>query len=436
MVAMLLEGVAVHENLRVLDPGSGPGTFVGGLLRYCLREGLPVPTIDAVEIDPELHEEAAELHSHPKVTFICRDFLTDGGGPYDLIIANPPYVPITELSEEEKRKYRQGFSCARGRFDLYLLFFEQALRVLAPGGRLVFVTPEKYLRVWTASHLRRMLDLNWVRTLEFVDEAAFAGLTTYPLISSIQKEPSHGRTTRVCHRNPGTEFETALPVGGPPWSAAVAGANDQGPVELVLSQITTRISCGVATGADGQFVLDAATLPPGLEPFARPTVSGAELGKTAGDRITVTSKVMVTPYTLQGELIPEDQPGAEHLFEFLGEPERRKRLLERTCVLRKPWYAFHETPPSAYAQPKILCRDLAKTPRFWIEESGDVMPRHSVYYIVPAHGVSLVELCDYLNSPAAAVWLDANCQRARNNTLRLQSSVLKNLPVPAELQPD
>jgi adenine-specific DNA-methyltransferase len=66
-------------------------------------------------------------------------------------------VPITGLSEDERRSYRQRYTTATGRFDLYLLFFEQALRLLKPGGRLVFITPEKFLYVRTAEPLRRAL---------------------------------------------------------------------------------------------------------------------------------------------------------------------------------------------------------------------------------------------------------------------------------------
>ena len=45
----------------------------------------------------------------------------------------------------------------------------------------------------------------------------------------------------------------------------------------------------------------------------------------------------------------------------------------------------------------------------------------------------LPELCEYLNSPEVAKWLMAHCQRAANGFLRLQSHVLKALPLPQAL---
>jgi hypothetical protein len=84
-------------------------------------------------------------------------------------------------------------------------------------------------------------------------------------------------------------------------------------------------------------------------------------------------------------------------------------------------------------QPKVVFKDIEKEPRFWAERSGEVVPRHSVYYIVPDEGVSLDDLLQYLNSPLAQKWMEAHCQRAANGFLRLQSRVLKKLPVPEKI---
>jgi hypothetical protein len=39
-------------------------------------------------------------------------------------------------------------------------------------------------------------------------------------------------------------------------------------------------------------------------------------------------------------------------------------------------------------------------------------------------------LCEYLNGDEARNWLEANCQRAAGGFLRIQSAVLRDLPVP------
>jgi len=87
-------------------------------------------------------------------------------------------------------------------------------------------------------------------------------------------------------------------------------------------------------------------------------------------------------------------------------------------------------------RPKILFPDLAKEPAFYVDATGSIIPRHSVYYMVPKHTELLFKLLQYLNSREAKEFLVKNCQRAANGYLRLQSHVLKKLPVPQDLLED
>jgi hypothetical protein len=81
-------------------------------------------------------------------------------------------------------------------------------------------------------------------------------------------------------------------------------------------------------------------------------------------------------------------------------------------------------------RPKILFKDIGATPQFWVDWIGDIVPRHSVYYLVPPDLHTLRVLLRHLESPAAHEWLADNCQRAANGYLRLQSRVLQRMPLP------
>src|SRR5207245_5349301 len=109
-----------------------------------------------------------------------------------------------------------------------------------------------------------------------------------------------------------------------------------------------------ATGADKVLVQEATGLEPQLAAFVRPTLAGLEL--TTPEEIGATKYSMLLPYTEDGALIDEKDLGA--LGDYLSRPSIRKTLLNRTCVRRKPWYSFHETPPlPEILRPKILCKD-------------------------------------------------------------------------------
>jgi adenine-specific DNA-methyltransferase len=143
---------------------------------------------------------------------------------------------------------------------------------------------------------------------------------------------------------------------------------------------------------------------------------------------------LLVPYRKDSSLLPESE--LAFLGEYLRRPGLHERLMRRTCTRTKPWYAFHETPPLRdVLRPKLLCKDIGAEPRFVVDRKGSIVPRHSLYYIVPRDVTILDELEEFLNSAHVARWLQDHCQRAANGFLRLQSHVLKRLPLPPSLQP-
>lgn len=426
MMAKLFDGCPPKPDSNVLDPGCGTGRFIEGIVRWCLQHEKVLPRVMGIESDTRHLDEARRSVSHlTSVQILNEDFLTSRAETFDYIVGNPPYVPITELSSAERSNYRARYSTATGRFDLYLLFFEQSLRLLKPGGRLVFITPEKFIYVRTAAPLRRALASLSVEELHFLDETTFGDLTTYPTITTIVNSPARSQT-RILLRD-GTQRQVQLTADGSSWLPVINGDSLSEPTHT-LADISLRISCGVATGADAVYVARTSDLASSLRPYAFPTIAGRQI--TAGKGVDATHSMLV-PYDISGELLPEDQIG--ELGVYLRQSDRQSRLLKRTCVARKPWYAFHENPPLAdILKPKILCKDITSRPFFVVDNSKRIVPRHSVYYIVPRDASSVEELCAYLNSAPAQAWLTAHCQHAANGFLRLQSHVLRNMPVPTE----
>jgi adenine-specific DNA-methyltransferase len=425
MVAKLFSRKPPEKQDAILDPGCGMGAFIDGIHRWCKKNDRPVPRILGIESDPKLAKQARERFSRlGSVTIAQQDFLAPLAGKFDYIIGNPPYVSILKLSEPERAVFRRDFLTAKGRFDLYLLFFERALSCLKPDGRLVFITPEKFLYVETARPLRMMLAKLGVEEIHLVDETIFAGLATYPTITTVLNT-SLPRPTKFILRD-GRQREVQLTANVSSWMPLLNGDNGD-KTDYTLKDICVRISCGVATGADGVYVVRNAA--PDLRRFAYSTIAGSEISPY--NSVIKPQHLILTPYSASGELLPENQLG--QLREYLQKPDHREVLLKRTCVARKPWYAFHETPPlPEILRPKLLCKDITRDSFFVIDEIGDVVPRHSVYYIVPKDPDLIYDLANYLNSPKVKSWLRSHCQRATHDFLRLQSHVLKRIPIPRD----
>lgn len=427
MVERLFRDRIPRADDAVLDPGCGTGEFIDGILRWCRRKRLALPRMLGVESNPRHLPVLRAKYEHvDAVTIEHSDFLTRRIDDFDFIVGNPPYVAITSLSEHEKSFYRKHYATARGRFDLYLLFFEKALRCLATNGRMVFITPEKYLYVETARPLRALLSHVHVEQIQFMKDDTFGDLVTYPTITTLRN--AAGGTTRIMRRN-GRAATIKLPHDEQSWLPVIEGSAASSP-SATLADVCDRISCGVATGADAVFVRTASALDPTLRSFAYPTIAGRQL--TSSTCTLPRQTLMLIPYDAEGHLLSWSEMGA--FGRYVQRAEVRRKLLARTCARRKPWYAFHETPTlRAIRRPKILCKDICERPRFWIDRSGDFVPRHSVYYLVPRDRAALDILAEYLNSSAAHRWLAQNCQRASKGFLRLQSRVLQRMPLPEDV---
>lgn len=414
----------------LLDPGCGNGPFIDGVLRWCKAHDAPIPHIVGIEAEPVRAEFCRRrFRAVDQVEIRNADFLRLSAETFDFIIGNPPYVSLGSIEPAMRSYYRQNYSTATGRFDLYLLFFEQALGMLRDSGRLVFVTPEKFLYVETAAPLRRLLATKGIEAFHLLDELTFGKLVTYPLVTTVT--PGFDGLPSVKRRD-GSLQSLRLPKGQASWMPHVLSTPTLSH-EQVLSEICVRISCGVATGADSVFVVPECDVPKSLRRYCYPTLSGREIKSER--RLPLPRSVMLIPYGENGKLMPERE--LCDLLAFLKTDARLQKLLARTCVRHKPWYAFHENPPLAdILRPKILYKDISETPLFVVDREGVIVPRHSIYYVVPKDPSMLDDIADYLSSDKAREWLLANCQRAAKGFTRVQSHVLKQLPIPRNLIPD
>jgi type I restriction-modification system DNA methylase subunit len=85
----------------------------------------------------------------------------DGDCGFDAIIGNPPYVNAVVLSDADesgnlKKFLTVDYESAKGTYDLYVLFFEQAIRICGRDGVIGFIIPNKILSAEYAEALREL----------------------------------------------------------------------------------------------------------------------------------------------------------------------------------------------------------------------------------------------------------------------------------------
>ncbi|MDP2660735.1 MAG: Eco57I restriction-modification methylase domain-containing protein, partial [Dehalococcoidia bacterium] len=110
-------------------------------------------------------------------------------GGFDVVIGNPPYVRIQALPEGERDYLREHFDTSFGSFDLYILFIEQAIRLLKDDGSLGFITSGKFLKAIygqkLCQHIHSHCTVDQVIDLSALQ--IFAGATTYPILLMVRR---------------------------------------------------------------------------------------------------------------------------------------------------------------------------------------------------------------------------------------------------------
>lgn len=118
--------------------------------------------------------------------------LKEGYG-FDIVIGNPPYINAIQLTksvgETTKGYWKNKYVSARGTYDIYILFFEQALRVCKEGGFVSFITPNKYLSSPYGVALRGYIAENYklCKVVDLSQVKVFLDPSVYPVITVIQK---------------------------------------------------------------------------------------------------------------------------------------------------------------------------------------------------------------------------------------------------------
>ena len=224
-------------------------------------------------------------------------------GGFDIIVGNPPYVRIQSIDRSEANYYRKNYDAAYSSFDLYVIFFEKALRLLRPGGRLGFITSGKFLKNVYGKKLRQLLRKQ--ATIEqIVDLSAtqvFAEATTYPIIIVFRKDTEEQDIayTAIAHQTaPGTQppdlaAATVIPakqdalmegIWPPPSHDSRRMLDKLGRLSSRLGCISLRVFQGLVTSADGVYHLQ-------------------ERAKSSNGEVKVFSKALDRELKLEADLL-------------------------------------------------------------------------------------------------------------------------------------
>ena len=123
----------------------------------------------------------------------------DKGG-FDIVIANPPYVRQEKIAPEDQQAYAASFpEVHRGTADLLVYFYARAIHVMREGGRLAFITSNKFHRAGYGDGLRGYLPkaLTIEHLIDFGDLAVFDAIAYPSILVGAEATPDPDAKTKV-----------------------------------------------------------------------------------------------------------------------------------------------------------------------------------------------------------------------------------------------
>ena len=233
------------QNIKVVDPACGSGAFLVYVFDYLMSENKRVGDILGNNIfstdeyirdilknniyGVDLNEESVEItklslwlksaQKGKKLTSLdnnikCGNSLIDDpavagnkafdwqrqfpdvfkNGGFDIVVGNPPYVRVTQLSMGDKSFYRKYYKSAYKQYDLYVLFNELAISILKMQGRVGFIQPNKFLSSEYGNSISHIIvdSCTIEKILNVSLEKVFAEASVYPYVFIYKKRKDIG----------------------------------------------------------------------------------------------------------------------------------------------------------------------------------------------------------------------------------------------------
>lgn len=158
----------------------------------CLRdEIIMVQMRGCTQEQIDKFKETEKLASKPYVLWqldFAKVFREKGG--FDVVIGNPPYVDSETMSNTlpEMRKFlSKHFSCAKGNWDLFIIFIEKGLNLLAQNGLISYIVPNKLISAPYAKAIREKINnCQIIEVRDYSSVNVFKSASVYPIVFHVK----------------------------------------------------------------------------------------------------------------------------------------------------------------------------------------------------------------------------------------------------------
>ena len=110
---------------------------------------------------------------------------------FDIVIGNPPYVDSEEMTRSmpiEREIYSKNFLCAKGNWDLFVLFIEKGINLVRANGVQTYIVPNKLVSAPYTTKLRQFMSKNQILEIkDYSNVNVFKSAAVYPVVYRLKK---------------------------------------------------------------------------------------------------------------------------------------------------------------------------------------------------------------------------------------------------------
>ena len=384
--------------------------------------------------------------------------LTEG---FDICIGNPPYVRQEQI--KHLKPFLKDYQCYSGTSDLYVYFYERAIKLLKPGGVFAFITSNKWYRAKYGEKLRAWMNQNTrlQRIIDFGDAEVFDAIA-YPTIviatrrsAEVMTVPATDTFSAMNWNRPDKEAVKQFPAifAEEKFDVAQAELGKNGwqlepPVKRRLLEriraagvplgeyVEGHFYYGIKTGLNEAFVIDGPTRASLIAEdhksaeIIKPFLRGRDV-----KRWRVEAPDLWLIFTRKGTDIKRYSAIHKHLKAFKAQlmpkpsdwDDRRNGAWPGRKAGSYEWYEIQDNIAywRYFEEPKIVYPDIALSPQFAWDEAGRYLANTA--YIIPCDDKALLAS---LNSPVCAWFYSQISSQIQNGYYRFIAQYVETIPVP------
>lgn len=376
-----------------------------------------------------------EPFSHKSIDWFDPEWMFGIKEGFDIVIANPPYISHVNYKYDDKAILRKIYSTYSGRADVYVIFYERAIKLANKHGVISYITPNKFFRAGYGSKIRQLFhdNIQIVAIVDFGDTPIFDA-TTYPAVLILKNTPPekytfsylkaknlNGLNLKRETQNFPRDYLSQQLWSFEEYELAEIWKKIQRNSQDLKQYIKGKFYRGIVTGLNEAFLITEAERAvilkdnPEASEIIKPYLRGKDVKRW------VSKPSIYVLFTYHGIDISKYPAIEKHLEAY------RKQLEKRATSKNHKWYELQQPQTGIfrhYEGVKIISTDIAKRCEFTIDTTGAYID--ATLFCIPLKDLYLLAL---LNSKLMELFYKSISSTIRGDFLRFKKIYLDLLPI-------